>query len=84
MRMATGITSSFSSATSAVRRPSASSEPMPSSSTSEKLGATVRGSVSKTTYLLIAGDGTGSKAEKAAALGVKVMAAGEFVKLISR
>lgn len=46
-----------------------------------RLGATVSGSVSKNTSLLVAGDGAGSKMSKAETLGVKVMPADEFAAL---
>lgn len=46
-----------------------------------RLGGTTAGSVSKNTDLVVVGDGAGSKAEKAAALGVPVMAAADFAAL---
>jgi DNA ligase (NAD+) len=47
----------------------------------EALGGVSTGSVSKTTDLVVVGDGAGSKAEKAEALGVKIMAAEDFAAL---
>lgn len=47
----------------------------------ERLGGKSTSSVSKTTNLLVAGDGAGSKLAKAQSLGVKVMAAEDFAKL---
>lgn len=49
----------------------------------EKLGGTSSGSVSKKTSLLVAGDGAGSKADKAASLGVTVMSADDFAALVA-
>lgn len=49
----------------------------------ERLGGKSSGSVSKNTSLLVAGDGAGSKAEKAAELGVPVMTAEDFAALIA-
>jgi DNA ligase (NAD+) len=48
----------------------------------ERLGGKSSGSVSKNTSLLVAGDGSGSKSEKAAALGVSIMTADEFATLV--
>jgi DNA ligase (NAD+) len=49
----------------------------------ENLGAKVAGSVSKKTDILIAGPGAGSKAQKAADLGVKVIDEDEWMGLVS-
>jgi DNA ligase (NAD+) len=49
----------------------------------EKLGAKVAGSVSKKTDILIAGPGAGSKAQKAADLGVKVIDEDAWMALVS-
>lgn len=50
--------------------------------TAEKLGAKVAGSVSARTDLVIAGPGAGSKAKKAADLGVKLLSEQEWLELI--
>jgi len=47
----------------------------------EKLGGTASGSVSKTTDLVVVGDGAGSKAAKAESLGIRIMPAEEFAQL---
>lgn len=49
----------------------------------EALGGAASGSVSKSTDLVVIGDGAGSKAEKAEALGVKIMPAEEFAALVA-
>jgi DNA ligase (NAD+) len=49
----------------------------------ERLGGKSSGSVSKRTDLVIVGDGAGTKAEKAAELGVRLMPADEFAALLS-
>ena len=48
----------------------------------ERLGGTSVSSVSKTTDLLVAGEGAGSKAEKATSLGIPIMSAEEFAELV--
>ena len=48
----------------------------------ESLGAKVAGSVSKKTDLVIVGADAGSKAAKAAELGLKVLSEDEWLKLI--
>lgn len=47
----------------------------------EKLGGTASGSVSKTTNLVVVGEGAGSKMAKAQALGIRIMPAEEFAQL---
>lgn len=49
----------------------------------ERLGATVQSSVSKTTNILIVGEKAGSKLKKAEELGVEIMTADDFIKLVS-
>lgn len=49
----------------------------------ERLGATVQSSVSKTTNILIVGEKAGSKLKKAEELGVEIMTADYFIKLVS-
>lgn len=48
----------------------------------EQAGALVSSAVSKNTTYLIAGDGSGSKASKAAALGITVLGEAEFLALL--
>ncbi|MEV5764637.1 NAD-dependent DNA ligase LigA [Micromonospora sp. NPDC052213] len=49
----------------------------------ERLGGTASSSVSARTDLVVVGEGAGSKADKAAALGVRVMPAARFAALIA-
>ena len=51
--------------------------------TSERLGATVQSSVSKTTDILIVGEKAGSKLKKAEELGIEIMPADDFIKLVN-
>jgi len=48
----------------------------------QQLGAKVSGSVSKKTHLVVAGESSGSKLEKAEALGIEVINEQEFIKLL--
>ena len=49
----------------------------------ESLGATVSGSVSRKTSLLVVGEDAGSKLEKAENLGVRILPAAEFLQLLN-
>lgn len=51
--------------------------------TAERLGATVQSSVSKTTAILIVGEKAGSKLKKAEELGIEIMPADDFIKLVN-
>ena len=51
--------------------------------TAERLGATVQSSVSKTTDILIVGEKAGSKLKKAEELGIEIMPADDFIKLVN-
>lgn len=51
--------------------------------TAERLGATVQSSVSKTTNILIVGEKAGSKLKKAEELGIEIMSADDFIKLVN-
>ena len=51
--------------------------------TAERLGATVQSSVSKNTDILIVGEKAGSKLKKAEELGIKIMPADDFIKLVN-
>ena len=52
--------------------------------TAESLGAKVAGSVSQKTDIVVVGADAGSKAKKAAELGVATMTEAEFLKYIGR
>ena len=49
----------------------------------ERLGGSASGSVSARTDLVVAGDGAGSKMDKAEALGVRIMPAERFAALLA-
>jgi DNA ligase (NAD+) len=49
----------------------------------EKLGGVSSGSVSKSTDLVVVGDGAGSKADKATELGITIMSAEDFAALFN-
>jgi DNA ligase (NAD+) len=49
----------------------------------ERLGGSASGSVSARTDLVVVGEGAGSKATKAAQLGVRTMPAAEFAELLA-
>ena len=51
--------------------------------TAERLGATVQSSVSKTTDILIVGEKAGSKLKKSEELGIEIMPADDFIKLVN-
>lgn len=51
--------------------------------TAERLGATVQSSVSKNTDILIVGEKAGSKLKKAEELGIEIMPADDFIKLVN-
>ena len=52
--------------------------------TAERLGATVQSSVSKNTDILIVGEKAGSKLKKAEELGIEIMPADDFIKLVNK
>lgn len=52
--------------------------------TAERLGAMVQSSVSKTTDILIVGEKAGSKLKKAEELGIEIMPADDFIKLVNK
>jgi DNA ligase (NAD+) len=49
----------------------------------ETLGGKSSGSVSKRTDLVVVGDGAGSKADKAAELGIRILPADQFAVLLA-
>lgn len=49
----------------------------------ERLGGMATGSVSASTDLVVIGDGAGSKADKAAKLGITIIAAAEVAQMAS-
>ena len=51
--------------------------------TAERLGATVQSSVSKTTDILIVGEKAGGKLKKAEELGIEIMPADDFIRLVN-
>ena len=55
---------------------------MEAKNSAENLGARVSGSVSSKTDLVIIGDNAGSKAKKAAELGIKMISEAEWIQLV--